>query len=130
MGEGHENGSARSSYEYVEGWGMTAGAHARVLRPESVEGVQAAFELARAEGASLGLRGTGCSYGDASVNGRGHVLDLTRMNRILGFDPETGVADVEGGVTIEQLWKTILPRGYWPRVVSGRCTRRSAAPWG
>lgn len=109
----------RSSYEYVEGWGMAAGAHSRVLRPRDVEGIQAAFEIARRDGVSLGLRGTGCSYGDASVNRAGHVLDLTAMDRILDFDPETGVAELEAGVTIRQLWRHSLPLGYWPRVVSG-----------
>jgi FAD/FMN-containing dehydrogenase len=41
------------------------------------------------------------------------------MNQILSFDPATGVANCEAGVTIEQLWKRILPYGYWPKVVSG-----------
>ncbi|MCP3918774.1 MAG: FAD-binding oxidoreductase [bacterium] len=116
--EGNGRGP-RSSYEYVEGWGMAVGAHARVLRPRSAEEVARAFATARGEGTSIGLRGSGCSYGDASVNAGGHVLDVTRMNRVLAFDPETGVADLESGVTIEQLWKHILPLGFWPKVVSG-----------
>ena len=98
---------------------MAVGALSRVLRPSDADGLRAAIELARREGRSLGLRGAGCSYGDASVNDGGHVRDVTRMNRILGWDPETGVAELEPGVTIEQLWKRILPDGWWPRVVSG-----------
>ena len=109
----------RTGYQYVEGWGMAAGAAARVWRPRSSEEVSAAFELARREGASLALRGSGCSYGDASVNSRGHVLDIGGMQRILAFDEESGVAEVEGGVTLEQLWKHSLPRGFWPKVCSG-----------
>lgn len=110
----------RRSYEYVEGWGMTTGAHARVYRPRSVEEVQAVFETAAAENRKLTLRGTGCSYGDASRPvEQADVLDLTRMNQVLSFDPETGVANLEGGATIEQLWKRALPHGYWPKVVSG-----------
>ncbi|TAJ15616.1 MAG: FAD-binding oxidoreductase [Planctomycetota bacterium] len=107
------------SYERVEGWGMAVGGDSTVLRPTSVDEVRACFDLARRERASLGLRGTGCSYGDASCNERGHVLDLTRMNRLIAFDAATGVAEVEGGFTIEQLWKHALPLGYWPKVVSG-----------
>jgi len=107
------------SFEYVEGWGMATGRHARVLRPRSVEEVQACFASARDAGSSLTLRGTGCSYGDASAPAGGDVLDLTRLNRILDFDVDSGVADLEGGVTIEQLWKHALPRGFWPKVVSG-----------
>ena len=108
-----------SAYEYVEGWGMAVGAPSRVLRPRSVEEIRACFETARREGTTLGLRGSGCSYGDASVNAVGHVLEPTGMTRFLGWDPATGVATLEPGVTIEMLWKRILADGWWPKVVSG-----------
>ncbi|MEW6072632.1 MAG: FAD-binding oxidoreductase [Planctomycetota bacterium] len=111
-------GPARS-YELVEAWGMAAGACSRVLRPRSVAEIAGVLEAARREGASVGLRGTGNSYGDASLNGAGHVLDLRRLNRILAFDRETGVVEAEPGVTIGELWKHVLPRGWWPRVVPG-----------
>jgi FAD/FMN-containing dehydrogenase len=107
------------AYEYVEGWGMSVGAHGRVLRPRSEQGILAAYAEARRDGVSLGLRGSGISYGDANVNTQGHALDLTLMNRILSWDRERGIAELEPGVTIEQLWKSILADGYWPRVVSG-----------
>jgi FAD/FMN-containing dehydrogenase len=98
---------------------MAVGAYARVLRPRTVEQIAQGFELARRDGVSLGLRGGGNSYGDASVNERGHVLDVSRMDRIRAFDPATGVVELDPGVTIEQLWKFLVPRGFWPRVVSG-----------
>lgn len=98
---------------------MTVGCASRVLRPANVGEIVQAYDVARADGVPIGLRGSGCSYGDANVNQEGHVLELTRMNRVLGFDSDTGVATCEAGVTIEQLWKTILPHGFWPRVVSG-----------
>jgi FAD/FMN-containing dehydrogenase len=109
----------RHDLEYVEGWGMAVGAHSKVLRPRSVEEILRCFELARLDRAPLTLRGGGNSYGDASVNDRGFVLDISRMHRVLAFDAERGIATVEPGVTIEKLWKTILPHGWWPRVVSG-----------
>jgi len=98
---------------------MTVGGRSKVLRPRSVEEIAAAIEIARRDGVSLGLRGTGCSYGDASVNEAGHVLDITQMRQVLDWDAETGIANLEAGVTLEQLWKHILPDGWWPRVVSG-----------
>jgi FAD/FMN-containing dehydrogenase len=109
----------RRSYELVEGWGMAVAAPARVLRPRSVEEIRECYAVARRDGVSLALRGTGNSYGDASVNSGGHVLDIARMDRFLGWDPATGVAVLEAGVTVEQLWKRILPDGWWPAVVSG-----------
>ncbi len=108
-----------SSYEFVEGWGMAVGANARVLRPRSIEELAASFEYASRTNQKLALRGGGNSYGDASVGSKGLVLDITRMNRILDWDPESGVATLEPGVTIERLWKHILADGWWPRVVSG-----------
>jgi FAD/FMN-containing dehydrogenase len=107
------------SLEYLPGWGGAVGAQSPIWRPADLAGLRQALEEARVRGLSIGLRGGGNSYGDAAVNQGGAVLDLTRMNRLLGFDRDTGVAEVEPGVTIEQLWKTILPLGFWPKVVSG-----------
>jgi FAD/FMN-containing dehydrogenase len=112
-------GAPARALEYVEGWGMAVGAQAPVLRPRSLEELAAALETARREGASLAPRGAGCSYGDASTAARGLVLDVGRMDRILAWDPQTGIAELEPGVTIEKLWKRILPDGWWPKVVSG-----------
>lgn len=106
-------------YAWVEGWGMTVGGGARVLRPRSVEEVRAAFDLARAEGRTLALRGAGCSYGDASTTREGHVLDLSAMRRLLRWDPDEGIVEAEPGVTIADLWRHILSDGHWPKVVSG-----------
>ena len=114
----HAGGAGRS-YRYVEAWGMTRGSYGRVFRPRSVEEIRGAIRAAREDGVCLGLRGSGNSYGDASLNDAGYVLDVTQMNRVLSFDPDTGVVEVEPGVTVRQLWRHILPHGYWPRVVSG-----------
>ncbi len=114
------SGADRRSYEYVEAWGMTKGAYNRVVRPRSVAELRAALAAAHAAGRTVALRGTGNSYGDASTDATdGIVVDVHRLNRILAFDPETGVVEAEAGVTIEKLWKHIVPHGFWPRVVSG-----------
>ncbi|MGQ0601147.1 MAG: FAD-binding oxidoreductase [Anaerolineales bacterium] len=41
------------------------------------------------------------------------------MNRILEWNPHTGIIRVEPGVTIQQLWQYTLEDGWWPPVVSG-----------
>ena len=53
------------------------------------------------------------------MNAEGVVLDLTRMNRILDWNPDTGVISVEPGVTIQQLWQYTIEDGWWPAVVPG-----------
>ena len=119
MAGGAARNGLPATYEYVEGWGMAVGGLARVYRPRSVEEVRALFARARAERVPLALRGTGNSYGDASCSSGGIVVDVSRMDRLLAFDEATGVADCEPGVTIEKLWKHIVPKGFWPKVVSG-----------
>ena len=118
MGAG-ATASLRRDWEYVEGWGMASGGATRVLRPRTMEELLGAFEMARSEGVRIAPRGSGCSYGDASTQTDGWVLELTRMNRVLDFDPQTGVLEAEGGLTVEGAWKHILPHGWWPYVVSG-----------
>jgi len=105
--------------ETVLGFGMSMGGQARVARPATVEQIADVFADVRRDGGSLALRGAGCSYGDASTNNGGLVLDLTELNRILSFDPQTGIAVCEPGVTVRDLWRCSIASGYWPRVVSG-----------
>jgi FAD/FMN-containing dehydrogenase len=111
--------AAQRSFEWCEGWGMAFGNYARVLRPRSIDELRACLQWAQSEQVPLALRGGGCSYGDANTTARGAVLDLARWNERLDFDPSTGIADVDPGVTVRQLWQAILPHGHWPRVVSG-----------
>jgi FAD/FMN-containing dehydrogenase len=98
---------------------MSSAGPARVLHPASVEELRELLRRARAQGRLLTLRGAGCSYGDASLPAGAEVLDLSRLNRILAWDPVRGRASCEPGVTIEDLWKRSLPDGWWPRVVPG-----------
>lgn len=105
--------------ERVAGWGMAVGGTARVLRPGNAQEVRDAFRHVREQGSSVALRGSGRSYGDAAVNSNGHVLDLSRMNQILRFDPLHGIATVEPGVTIRDLWRHAIGFGFWPAVVPG-----------
>ena len=108
-----------TSTEVVSGWGMFSKARVPVARPESVGALKQVLAEATERGLTVGLRGSGCSYGDAALNSDGVVLDLSRMNRILGFDEQTGVLIAEPGVTIKQTWEHALPKGFWPPVVPG-----------
>ncbi|MDK2972189.1 MAG: decaprenylphospho-beta-D-ribofuranose 2-oxidase [Candidatus Sumerlaeota bacterium] len=103
----------------VEGWGMAVSALGYLHQPESIDELRALFALARESATPVTLRGGGRSYGDAAIGEGCLVADVSRMNRILSWDKETGIVETEPGVTIEQLWKRIIPDGWWPSVVSG-----------
>lgn len=105
--------------EWVEAWGMADRAMAYVFRPSTPGRLEEAFEIARNAGRKVVFKGGGNSYGDAFLNSEGLVVDLSRMNRILEWDPATGEIKVEPGVTLAQLWEYIVEDGWWPPVVSG-----------
>jgi FAD/FMN-containing dehydrogenase len=90
-----------------------------LYRPTHAEQVAELFELANKNSLKIALRGAGRSYGDAALNGGGIVIDFRRMNRILAWNPETGVIKVEPGVTIEQLWRYTMEDGWWSPVTPG-----------
>jgi decaprenylphospho-beta-D-ribofuranose 2-oxidase len=105
--------------ERVWAWGMSTSGMGYVYRPVNVEGIRRVFQAAKERGVTIGLRGAGCSYGDASINSEEIVLDLSRMTRILDWDPDKGIMRVEPGVTLRQVWQYAIEDGWWPYVVTG-----------
>ncbi|HZK76014.1 MAG TPA: FAD-binding oxidoreductase, partial [Candidatus Kapabacteria bacterium] len=105
--------------ESLKGWGGAVHSAAYVIRPATIEQLKAAFANARAAGRSVTLRGAGRSYGDAALGRENVVIDFTRMNRILAWDPAAGIITCEPGVTIKQLWEYTIEDGWWPPVVPG-----------
>jgi FAD/FMN-containing dehydrogenase len=105
--------------ETVKSWGGASEALGYVYRPATVEALRDVFELASRSGRTVGLRGAGNSYGDATLNGEQITLDMQRMNRVLDWDPQAGRIRVEPGLTIRQYWEYVLEDGWWPAVVPG-----------
>ena len=105
--------------ERVEGFGLYNFSVSPVYRPSSVEELRDVLAACRQRGDSPVFRGAGRSYGDAAVNPRGPVVDLTQVSAIRSFDEETGVVRAEAGLTLGALWRFSLPRGFWPPVVTG-----------
>jgi decaprenylphospho-beta-D-ribofuranose 2-oxidase len=71
-------------------------------------------------GATLS-RGLGRSYGDSSLPAApSDKVAATRLaNRILSFDSSTGVIRAEAGLSLANLVRLMLPRGWFPPVVPG-----------
>lgn len=98
----------------LAGWGRFRPAETRVARMRSEADVAAAL----AAGGPLIARGNGRAYGDSAVS-PGATLDMTGMDRMLSFDPETGVLEAEAGVLLADIIETFLPRGWFPAVTPG-----------
>ena len=103
-------------------FGRAVRAASRYAAPTSADELSSVVDQARREGLSVTFRGSGRSYGDAALNGAhgaGLIVDGTRMNKMLAWDPVNGIAEVQGGLTIEGLWRRTITDGYWPQVVPG-----------
>jgi FAD/FMN-containing dehydrogenase len=106
-------------FKYLDNFGHSLRAGCYLFNPGNADEIRPIFEMAKQAGLTITVRGAGKSYNDASLNGGGIVADLQRLNRILAWNPQTGLATVEPGVTTVQLWQHVLPDGWWPPVVSG-----------
>ena len=66
-------------------------------------------------------RGLGRSYGDASLPPAGalEVAGSALADRLLAFDPESGVLRAEAGLSLREILRLFLPRGFWPPASPG-----------
>jgi FAD/FMN-containing dehydrogenase len=63
--------------------------------------------------------GLGRSYGDVCLLKDGNLLQTTGMDRLLDFDPETGILTAEAGVSLAQILDFAVPRGFFLPVTPG-----------
>jgi FAD/FMN-containing dehydrogenase len=96
----------------LSGWGRVPVADAREIRSEQL--------AALTEGVPL-TRGLGRAYGDAALPAAGDpvVAGSSLADRILAFDPDTGLLHAEAGFSLDQLYRVLLPRGWFTPVTPG-----------
>jgi decaprenylphospho-beta-D-ribofuranose 2-oxidase len=101
----------------LQPWGRNTTAPCIAARPERMRELWAALDVP--EGRALLARGAGRSYGDACLNPGGAMVLTERLDRILHFDPATGLVVAEPGVTFADLLAVFLPRGFVAPVSPG-----------
>lgn len=73
----------------------------------------------RATDASLLAYGNGRSYGDSCQNQAGAAVNMRTLNRIRGFNAESGVLEGDAGVLLSDIITHAAPYGFFPAVVPG-----------
>jgi FAD/FMN-containing dehydrogenase len=63
--------------------------------------------------------GMGRSYGDVCLLEGGNLLLTTGLDRLIDFDPATGVLTAEAGITLAQILDFAVPRGFFLPVTPG-----------
>jgi decaprenylphospho-beta-D-ribofuranose 2-oxidase len=100
-----------SATRRVAGWGGTSVA-AVEIQSENLDRITRNVPL---------TRGLGRSYGDSSLPppARAVVASSLLADRLLGFDPATGVLRAEAGYSLRDLYLTFLRRGWFTPVSPG-----------
>lgn len=101
----------------LTGWARTAGTVADVLATRDVEKIARAVTSAGPRGVIA--RGLGRSYGDPAQNAGGLVVDLTVLDEIHSIDPDSGLVELDAGVSLDKLMREALPYGLWVPVLPG-----------
>jgi decaprenylphospho-beta-D-ribofuranose 2-oxidase len=99
------------------GWGRYPVESCHLFRPEKRS--ELASTLASGLQPSYIPRGLGRSYGDAALNENAGVICDVRLNRFLSFDEATGVLECESGVSLAEILRYFLPRGWFLPVTPG-----------
>lgn len=97
---------------HLAGWGRVPVVPGREIRSEDLEAITRDVPL---------TRGLGRAYGDAALPAAGDldVAGSALADRILSFDPATGVMTAEAGLSLDDLYRGFLPRGWFTPVTPG-----------
>ena len=102
--------------EQAESWGRLFRQQAESFAPPSHE---ALVETLSKGHKSLLPYGLGRSYGDSCLNLDGALLKSTHFDHFIEFDQDEGILRVEGGVTVADILRVIVPKGYFLPVTPG-----------
>lgn len=112
----------------LRNWSRSTPSTCYVYPVHDLAGMLEVLEAARAQGLSVIPHGAGHSYTDAALNTREAVMDVTPMHRILSWNAQHGIMQVEPGVTLQEMVQVAWKDGWWPvvspstaRVTIGGC---------
>ncbi len=95
----------------VLSWGRVARAPRRVADPRHRDELPGL--IACGEWGSVLAAGLRRSYGDSNLNSAGGAIDMTGVDRFLAFDSSTGLLQAEAGVSLCQILRLVVPKGWF-----------------
>jgi decaprenylphospho-beta-D-ribofuranose 2-oxidase len=96
----------------LSGWGRMPVVAGEEIRSEDLRRITEDVPL---------TRGLGRAYGDAALPAATdtRVAGSRLADRILAFDPDTGILHAEAGLPLSQIYDVFLPRGFFTPVTPG-----------
>ncbi len=80
----------------------------RVVTPDSIDSIRTAVQSARQEGRAVSIAGSRNAMGGQQFGADTVLLDMRGVGRVLDFDPQRGVVEVEAGIEWPELVDTLL----------------------
>lgn len=103
----------------LTGWGRTAPSAANLVPVDDDTVADAVAMAHKASNRGALARGLGRSYGDAAQNGGGAVMRLAGSAEDVVIDEVAHTMRVGAGVSVDDLLRVIVPRGYFVPVTAG-----------
>lgn len=97
------------------GWGNVLSSTAKTARPER----HAHLADIIIDTARILPVGNCRSYGDAPLAAGGNAIRTERLDRLLRFDPETGILEAEAGIKLGEILRLFSPLGWMPATLPG-----------
>lgn len=63
--------------------------------------------------------GLGRTYGDVCLSEKGPLINFSNLNKIVAFDPRTGVFECEAGMSFAEILQLVIPHGWSLPVTPG-----------
>lgn len=97
----------------ISGWGNYPKTEAKLLKPSSNTLLRSNVQKAK----SFISRGMARSYGDSSISSE--VIKTTYLDHFLEFDTIKGLLTAEAGITLQEILKVVVPKGWFLPVTPG-----------
>jgi decaprenylphospho-beta-D-ribofuranose 2-oxidase len=97
----------------IHGWGRYSMFDAEVLKPKNLYDVQKIIR----QNKKVIARGLGRSYGDSANNNV--VVQTNYLHNFISFDLKNGIITCEGGVSIQEINRQTIPKGWFIPVTPG-----------
>ncbi|MEY4323686.1 MAG: hypothetical protein RL410_1467, partial [Actinomycetota bacterium] len=99
----------------MKSWGLLPAETGEAVSARSIESISEVLSHSR----TFISRGLGRSYGDECTNVEGLEIDLSDFNHYIDFDEKTGILIAESGLSLRDIQRHFVPRGWALKVTPG-----------
>ena len=97
----------------IKSWAKSYSGNYIFHKPKSIDEIKTLLSKNKKLISSGGFR----SYGDSAISDV--IINSKYFNKIINFDEEAGILRAESGITIDEMIKFLLPKGWFLKVTPG-----------